>query len=105
MAFAGLFRTAGVQGICRPFYSQVGQEPTGINPQSSSEKRGFMAKLVLFDEIHISVLVSQSIGDSESNVMHRVLTSARFRTGLLQAVRVLIRQYSVLDRTQITISR
>ena len=64
-----------------------------------------MAKLVLFDEIHISVLVSKTITKSESNVMHRALASARFRIRLLQAVRGLIRPYGVLERTHITISR
>lgn len=64
-----------------------------------------MAKLVLFEEIHVSVLVPSTLGSVPAQAIRRVLGSSRFRASLRRTVAALIRRYRSLNPVRLVIER
>jgi hypothetical protein len=64
-----------------------------------------MARSLLIDELHLSILVPSRLPEADTAAIRRVLKSARFQIKLRQAIRKLFRQFRVLDKARFTISR
>jgi hypothetical protein len=63
-----------------------------------------MDKHVLFDELHLVILVPTDVEDAACNAIRRILDSQPFRSDLRRAVRQLFRQYPDLAVVRLRIS-
>ncbi len=63
-----------------------------------------MDKHVLFDELHLTILVPADLEDAACDAIRRILDSQTFRTELRRAVRQLFRQYPDLAAVRVRIS-
>ena len=63
-----------------------------------------MARVLLLDEFHISVLAPRGLRDAEYAAIHRTLAGARFRAGLRRAIRKVQWQYGSLARATLKLS-
>lgn len=63
-----------------------------------------MDQHVLFDELHLTILVPTGLDDSACDAIRRILDSRTFRTELRRVVRQLFRQYPDLDVVRLRIS-
>ncbi|HEY7328487.1 MAG TPA: hypothetical protein VH592_12640 [Gemmataceae bacterium] len=63
-----------------------------------------MSAYLLFEEFHLTVLVSADLEESACEAIHRILVSRPFHTALDSAVRQVVRQYSDLDPIRVRIS-
>ena len=64
-----------------------------------------MAKTIMIDEFHVTILVPAGLSKPESASVLRALKSRRFQARLRQAVGNLIRQHSSLKAVRFSISR
>jgi hypothetical protein len=64
-----------------------------------------MAKWVVIEEFHITVLVSRTLSDAETDVVRQILNARTFQTGLTQAIRDFIANESTLNGVRIRLSR
>ncbi len=64
-----------------------------------------MGKHVLFDEVHLTLLVPTDLDDAACDAIRRILDSRPFRTELRQAIRQLFRHYPDLAVVRLQISR
>jgi hypothetical protein len=64
-----------------------------------------MARSILIDEIHLSILIPSQLPTPDTVAIRRVLKRARFQIKLRQAIRKLFRQFQALGKARFTISR
>lgn len=64
-----------------------------------------MAKVILMDEVHLTVFAPAGLRPAEYGAIRRTLAEARFRTRLGRAVRDVFRQYPSFSKVRITITR
>lgn len=64
-----------------------------------------MAKTIMIDEFHVTILVPAGLSKTEYAPVLRTLNSRRFQTRLRQAVSNVIRQHSSLKAVRFSISR
>ena len=64
-----------------------------------------MTKMLLMDDIHVSVYAPRGLPDPEASAIYRTLKLARFRRQLRQAVVAMVRRYSALRKVHIVVSR
>ena len=64
-----------------------------------------MAKHLLIEEFHVSILVPNNLSAAESDAIHRTLNNAGFRAALSRAVRQAVRQFPSLARARVRLSR
>jgi hypothetical protein len=63
-----------------------------------------MDQHVLFDELHLAILVPTDLDDAACDAIRRILDSRTFRTDLRRVVRQLFRQYPDLAVVRLRIS-
>jgi hypothetical protein len=63
-----------------------------------------MDQHVLFDELHLAILVPTDLEDAAGDAIRRILDSQPFRTELRRTVRQLFRQYPVLASVRLRVS-
>jgi hypothetical protein len=63
-----------------------------------------MDQHVLFDELHLTILVPTQLKDAACVAIRRILDSRPFRTDLRRAVRQLLRRYPDLAVVRLRIS-
>jgi hypothetical protein len=64
-----------------------------------------MAKALLLDEFHLSVLAPRGLPEADYQAICRILATARFRAELRRALRAVWRAYPSLGPTRVRISR
>ena len=64
-----------------------------------------MAKPILFEEFHLTLLVPRGLHANEYDLVRRTLDTARFRADLRRGVRGVIRLYPALARIRFAITR
>jgi len=64
-----------------------------------------MAKAILIDQLHLTVLAPRGLLDAEYDAMSRTLDGLRFRRRLGRAVRALCRAYPALAKAKVKVSR
>ena len=64
-----------------------------------------MAKLVLFDEIHLSFQVPASLPPDKAQSIRRLLGSQSFHSRLRRSVSALLRRYRSMQPLRLVISR
>ncbi len=64
-----------------------------------------MKKHVLFDQLHLTILVPADLDDAACDAIRRILDSRKFHTDLRQAIRQLFHQYPDLAVVRLRISR
>ena len=64
-----------------------------------------MARLLVMDEFHLTVLAPQRLPEAEYNAIHRQLNSKRLHERLRAAVRHVLVQYRPLLKVHVRISR
>ena len=63
------------------------------------------SKTVLIEEYHLGLRVPHDLPEAECIAVKRQLDDAAFQTGLRQAVRSFLKQYAVLVKVRVTLSR
>jgi hypothetical protein len=63
-----------------------------------------MDQHVLFDELHLTILVPTELDDGACDAIRRILDSRTFRTELRRAIRQLFRRYPDLAVVRLRIS-
>ena len=64
-----------------------------------------MTKMLLMDEIHISIYVPRSLPEAECGAIYRSLRLMRFQRQLRQATLGVVRRYAALRKARVTVSR
>ena len=64
-----------------------------------------MSKMIVFDEVHVTLLVPPRIREAEAVAIKKVLDSKRFHRDLARAVRAVLRRYPALRRVRARLSR
>jgi hypothetical protein len=64
-----------------------------------------MPRTILLDELHLSVVAPCGLRKAEFAAIVRTLRSARFKSGLRQAVRGFVARHPSLRRARFTIAR
>jgi hypothetical protein len=64
-----------------------------------------MAKVILLDEIHVSVLVPRGLRRSQCQAIRRVLNGKRFFAELSRSLRAVLRRHRSLSPVQVKLSR
>ena len=64
-----------------------------------------MSKMIVFDEVHVTLLVPPRIREAEAVAIKKVLDSKRFQRDLARAVRAVLRRYPALRRVRVRLSR
>ena len=64
-----------------------------------------MAKLILIEELHLSLRVPKVLPDVEQRAVYRTLNARRFHTKLVRAVLEVIQGEAALRRVRVTLSR
>jgi hypothetical protein len=64
-----------------------------------------MSRLVILDEIHLTLLVPSGLPDVETQVMWQAIIDPNFDADLRRAVRRLVRRRPVLKRLRVRVSR
>ena len=59
--------------------------------------------MILLDQLHIHVLVPESLPERQATRMARAVGSARFRRRLARAVRAVCRQHAQLSKARIQV--
>jgi hypothetical protein len=59
----------------------------------------------MIDQFHLSFFVPGNLADPEAAEIRQVLDGAMFRRQLLRAIRVVVRQHDVLQKTRVTVTR
>jgi hypothetical protein len=63
-----------------------------------------MARLILLDQLRLSVLAPGNLPEPEARKVARLVSSARFRRKLLRALRAAFRQHPELARARVQLS-
>ncbi len=63
-----------------------------------------MARLIVLDQLRLSVLIPKSLPEPQARKVSRLVNSARFRRDLLQTVRTVFRRHPELARTRVHLS-
>ncbi len=63
-----------------------------------------MARLILLDQLRLTVLIPKSLPEPQARQVSRLVNSARFRHELLQAVRTVFGQHPELARARVQLS-
>jgi hypothetical protein len=71
------------------------------------EKGGEVSKpkTVLIEEYQLGLRVPRGLPEAECSSVKRLLDDAAFEAGLRQAVRSFLKQYAVLDKVRVILSR
>jgi hypothetical protein len=64
-----------------------------------------MTKVILLDQLHLSVLAPRRLPAAEYDAMSRTVDSLGFRRRLGRAVRALCRAYPALAKAKVRVSR
>ena len=64
-----------------------------------------MAKVILLDEIHVSVLVPRGLRRSQYQAIRHVLNGKRFFAELTRSLRAVFRRHRSLSPVQVKLSR
>lgn len=64
-----------------------------------------MAKVILMDEIHVSVFAPHGLHPAAYRAIRRALDRTGFRAGLRRAVRDVVRWHPSLSKVRITLAR
>ena len=64
-----------------------------------------MAKSLLLDEIHLSILIPSQLPMPDALAIRRTLKSIRFQSKLQRAIGDMLRQFPVLTKVRFTMSR
>jgi hypothetical protein len=64
-----------------------------------------MARLVVFEEFHVTVLIDSRLRPVEYGAMRRTLDRSTFQAALGRAFRSVFRRYPVLGKTRIVLGR
>jgi hypothetical protein len=63
-----------------------------------------MPRLILLDQLRLSVLARRNLAEPQARKLARLVHSARFRRKLLRALRAAFRQHPVLARARVQLS-
>ncbi len=63
-----------------------------------------MARLILLDQLRLTVLIRGDLPDPQARQMARLVNSARFRRKLMRAVRAVFRQHPELAKVRVQVS-
>ena len=63
-----------------------------------------MAKRILIDVFHLSVLAPRQLPEADYEAMHQTLIRRRFRVGLQRALRRVCRRYQTLSKVKVKVS-
>jgi hypothetical protein len=64
-----------------------------------------MAKHILIDELHVTLLAPRGLSAKESRAARRALRRASFLAALTRAAREVVRRYPSLQVVRVTVSR
>ncbi|HVS38477.1 MAG TPA: hypothetical protein VMS17_23160 [Gemmataceae bacterium] len=64
-----------------------------------------MARNVLMEEFHVSILVPSNLPAAEDDAIRRTLNNAGFRAALRRAAEQTVRQFPSLDKARVRLSR
>ena len=64
-----------------------------------------MARNLLIEEFHVSILVPEDLPAAEGDAIHRTLDNAGFRAALRRAAEQAVRRFPSLDKVRVRLSR
>jgi hypothetical protein len=64
-----------------------------------------MPRLIVIDEIHLTILVPRCLPDAESDAVRQTLTEAAFEARLLRVIRHVFRKVAALSQVKVRLSR
>jgi hypothetical protein len=73
----------------------------GSGPREGS----FMARFVVIEEFHLTVLLPSGLAPTEADAVRQTLTDPTFEARLLRLIRRLFRRESSLNRVRVRLSR
>jgi hypothetical protein len=64
-----------------------------------------LAKAIIFDDFHVTLLVKQGLTEAKYRAIHRTLNSKQFRADLGHSVRTVLLSYPALKNVKTKLSR